>query len=169
PPGSVEETLLLRCIHCGECMQVCPTAGLQPSLLEADLEGLWTPRLVPRLGYCDYGCTNCGQVCPTEAIPRLALEEKRRVVMGLAYIDTNRCIPWADSRDCIVCEEMCPTPEKAIVLDDIETPDGRTVRRPRVLRDVCIGCGICEFKCPLEGESAIRVYAPTVDVALPNA
>lgn len=171
PPGSVEETLLTRCIRCGECMQVCPTAGLQPSLLEADLTGLWTPRLVPRLGYCDYGCNNCGQVCPTEAIPRLTLEEKRRVVMGLAYIDTDRCIPWADDVDCIVCEEMCPTPEKAIVLDDVEVPDGqggtRVVRRPRVLRGLCIGCGICEFKCPLEGESAIRVYTPTVEVALP--
>ena len=173
PPGSVEETLQARCIRCGECMQVCPTAGLQPCLLEADLEGLWTPRLVPRLGYCDYGCNNCGQVCPTEAIPRLTLDEKRRVVMGLAYIDTNRCIPWADNRDCIVCEEMCPTPEKAIVLDEVEVPDGqggtRTVHRPRVLRELCIGCGICEYKCPLEGESAIRVYAPTVEVALPNA
>jgi ferredoxin len=24
----------------------------------------------------------------------------------------------------------------------------------------CIGCGICEYICPVEGESAIRVYAP---------
>jgi Pyruvate/2-oxoacid:ferredoxin oxidoreductase delta subunit len=67
---------------------------------------------------------------------------------------------------------MCPTPEKAIVLDDVEVPDEqggtRTVRRPRVLRDLCIGCGICEYKCPLEGESAIRVYAPTIEVALPG-
>ncbi len=168
PPGSVEQTLLARCIRCGECMQVCPTAGLQPSLLEADLAGLWTPRLVPRLGYCDYGCHSCGQVCPTEAIPRLTLEEKRHVVMGLAYIDKNRCIPWADNRDCIVCEEMCPVPEKAIVLDPLETEDGRIVHRPRVLRDRCIGCGTCEYRCPLEGEAAIRVYVPTVDVALPR-
>ncbi len=33
-----------------------------------------------------------------------------------------------------------------------------TVKRPRVVRPRCIGCGICEKKCPLPGEAAIRVY-----------
>jgi hypothetical protein len=27
-------------------------------------------------------------------------------VIGVAYIDEDRCIAWADQRDCIVCEEM---------------------------------------------------------------
>jgi translation initiation factor RLI1 len=26
------------------------------------------------------------------------------------------------------------------------------------LREACIGCGICEHQCPLEGVAAIRVY-----------
>jgi ferredoxin len=43
------------------------------------------------------------------------------------------------------------------------TPDGETVavQRPRVVRDRCIGCGICEYKCPVNGEAAIRVYVPS--------
>ncbi len=163
PPGARENGLLDKCIRCGECMKVCPTSGLQPSLFTAGLEGLWTPVLVPRLGYCDYSCNSCGQACPTGAIPPLALDDKRRAVIGLAYIDANRCIPWADGVDCIVCEEMCPVPEKAIVLDvqTVTRPDGASaeVRRPRVIRERCIGCGICEYKCPLNGEAAIRVYA----------
>nr|HID12349.1 hypothetical protein [Anaerolineae bacterium] len=28
---------------------------------------------------------------------------------------------------------------------------------PYVLHEQCIGCGICEYKCPVEGEAAIRV------------
>ena len=28
---------------------------------------------------------------------------------------------------------------------------------PRVVADLCIGCGICEYQCPVEGESAIRI------------
>ncbi len=164
PPGARENDFLSRCIRCGECMRICPTSGLQPSLTIAGWEGLWTPVLVPRLGYCDYSCRACGQICPSGAIPELTLEEKRQRVIGLAYIDENRCIPWADGRDCIVCEEMCPTPEKAIVLDDAEVVNDRgqtvIVRRPRVIRDLCIGCGICEHKCPLNGEAAIRVYVP---------
>lgn len=164
PPGARENGLLDKCIRCGECMKVCPTSGLQPSLFTAGLEGLWTPVLVPRLGYCDYSCHSCGQACPTGAIPPLPLDEKRRTVIGAAYIDENRCIPWADGVDCIVCEEMCPVPEKAIVLDvqTVARPDGEIaeVRRPRVIRERCIGCGICEYKCPLRGEAAIRVYVP---------
>jgi NAD-dependent dihydropyrimidine dehydrogenase PreA subunit len=85
-------------------------------------------------------------------------------VIGKAYIDQNRCIAWADHRDCIVCEEMCPLPEKAVYLEkrDFTRSDGSTVtvQAPHVDRDKCIGCGICEFKCPLNGEAAIRVYVP---------
>lgn len=164
PPGARENDLLARCIRCGKCMKVCPTSGLQPSLSESGLEGLWTPVLVSRLGYCDYSCNACGQVCPSEAIPALTLEEKRWTVIGLAYIDQNHCIPWADNVDCIVCEEMCPVPDKAIKLDEVEVLNAQgeqvAVKRPRVVRDLCIGCGICEYACPLNGEAAIRVYVP---------
>ncbi len=134
----------------------------------AGLEGFWTPLLTPRLGYCDYSCNTCGQVCPTGAIPRLTLEEKHAQVIGTAYIDRNRCIPWTDSRSCIVCQEVCPLPEKAIVLDEVEavTGDNETVRvqRPRVIRERCLGCGLCENRCPLKSQAAIRVRVddPTV-------
>jgi len=162
PPGVANEArFLARCLRCSLCMQVCPTAGLQPTGLQAGLDGIWTPRLVPRLGYCDYGCNACGQVCPSQAIPRLELARKRQQVMGVAEIDRNRCLPWAEGVPCIVCEEMCPTPEKSIRLEEVTTTDaaGRSVvvQRPHVLRDVCIGCGICENRCPVSGDAAIQV------------
>jgi polyferredoxin len=164
PPGARENNLLSKCIRCGECNRACPTSAIQPTVIEVGVEGLWTPVLVPRLGYCDYSCNACGQVCPVQAIPPLNLEEKRKQVIGLAYIDQNRCIPWADYRDCIVCEEMCPVPNKAIKLKWVEVLNGDgvrvTVQRPRVVRSRCIGCGICEYKCPVNGEAAIRVYVP---------
>ena len=164
PPGARENGLISKCIRCGECMRACPTSAIQPALTEAGIEGLWTPILVPRLGYCDYSCNACGQVCPVQAIPPLNLDDKRRQVIGLAYIDQDRCIPWADHKDCIVCEEMCPVPDKAIKLEGVEVQNGDgelvMVQRPYVIRERCIGCGICEYKCPLNGEAAIRVYAP---------
>jgi polyferredoxin len=163
PPGvDDEEEFLARCLRCSQCMKVCPTSGLQPALLEAGLEGLWTPRLAPRLGYCDYGCNACGQICPSGAIPPLDLARKRETVIGEAVIDRNRCLPWAHGVPCIVCEEMCPTPEKAIRLEEVTVTDDRgepiVVQQPYVLQDLCIGCGICEYQCPVEGESAIRIY-----------
>jgi MauM/NapG family ferredoxin protein len=163
PPGAGDELdFLARCLRCSQCMKVCPTSGLQPVLFEAGFEGLWTPRLVPRLGYCDYGCNACGQVCPSGAISSLVLEDKRQIVIGVAVIDRDLCLPWAHGTPCIVCEEMCPTPEKAIRLEELTVPDDRgepvVVQRPYVLPELCIGCGICEYQCPLEGQAAIRVH-----------
>jgi polyferredoxin len=172
PPGARENNAdavsLTRCTRCNECLRACPTSALQPAVSEAGLEGFATPVLVPRLGYCDYSCNACGQVCPVQAIPPLSLDEKRLQVVGRAYIDQNRCIPWSDHQPCIVCEEMCPLPEKAIQLEESSVwgPDGTSIQiqLPHVLRDVCIGCGICEYKCPVSGDPAIRVYAPAVPV-----
>jgi polyferredoxin/formate hydrogenlyase subunit 6/NADH:ubiquinone oxidoreductase subunit I len=163
PPGVTDEnTFLATCLRCSQCMKICPTTALQPALTESGLAGLWTPLVVPRVGYCDYGCTACGQVCPSGAIPLLELNEKRQMVIGKASIDRDRCLPWASTVPCIVCEEMCPTPQKSIRLEEAEAIDSRgetiLVKRPVVLRDLCIGCGICEHQCPLEGEAAIRVY-----------
>jgi ferredoxin len=148
-------------------MKVCLTNGLQPALVEAGLEGLWTPRLVPRIGYCEYNCTLCGQVCPTQAIRRLPLEAKRTVKIGLAAIDTSRCLPYAFQTTCIVCEEHCPLPRKAIWFEerDVLAHDGtlRRVKQPRVDPILCTGCGICETKCVVQDLPAIRVTSANED------
>ncbi len=162
PPGSLEEKeFLKRCVKCGECMKVCITNGLQPTLFEAGLEGIWSPVLIPRIGYCEYRCTLCGQVCPTGAIKRLSLPEKAKTKIGLAMIDKGRCLPWAHGRPCIVCEEVCPTPKKAIWFEEVAVRNraGKPVRvmQPHVDLELCIGCGICETKCPVLGRPAIYV------------
>ncbi len=168
PPGAREVNAnvieLTNCIRCGECLRACPTSGLQSAVSEAGMQGFATPVLVPRLGYCAYSCNACGQVCPAGAIPALSLEEKRQTVIGKAYIIEHRCIAWSDHQPCVVCEEMCPLPEKAIQLEEtqIQAEDGSMypLQLPYVLRERCIGCGICEYKCPVNGEAAIRVYVP---------
>ncbi len=162
PPGALEEKdFLKRCVKCGECLKVCITNGLQPTFLEAGLEGIWSPLLVPRIGYCEYRCTLCGQVCPTGAIRRLNLSEKTKTRIGLAMIDKGRCLPWAHGIPCIVCEEVCPTPKKAVWFEDVAMKDreGRKVKlkQPHVDLELCIGCGICETKCPVVGTPAIIV------------
>jgi polyferredoxin len=158
PPGSTPEgEFLSRCVRCGECMKVCITGGLQPTLLQAGIEGIWTPVLVPPIGYCEFNCTLCGQVCPTGAIRRLSLEEKHRTFIGLAFVDPSRCIPHAFGTPCIVCEEHCPTPKKAIEFVEKAGKGGKAVKVPVVLPELCIGCGICENKCPVVDLAGIRV------------
>jgi Pyruvate/2-oxoacid:ferredoxin oxidoreductase delta subunit len=98
-------------------------------------------------------------VCPTGAIKELKIKEKTQVRIGSAWINKNRCIPYAYGRPCTVCEEKCPTTPKAITM--IETgmimPDGTVAYQaaPVVDFDLCIGCGICETKCPVSDEPAI--------------
>jgi MauM/NapG family ferredoxin protein len=162
PPGALEEESFLgRCVRCGECMQVCIGNALHPALTEAGIEGLFTPRLIPRIGYCEYHCTLCGQVCPTGAIQQLPAVTKQTTVIGRAFIDRDRCLPYAEGVPCIVCEELCPTPQKAIRVREVSVLNDQgqriQVKQPYVINDLCIGCGICENKCPLPGHSAIRV------------
>ncbi len=162
PPGArAEREFLQRCVQCGMCMKVCPTNGLQPTWHEAGLEGVWSPLLVPRLGYCEYECNLCGRVCPTEAIEPLSVEDKKKVHIGLAAFDTTRCLPYAYGRNCMVCEEHCPIPTKAIYFleKSVTLRDGTTriVKQPQVDPELCIGCGICEQVCPFKDRPAIYV------------
>ncbi|MFA4991435.1 MAG: 4Fe-4S binding protein [Candidatus Omnitrophota bacterium] len=157
PPGAHnEKDLLNKCVRCGNCMKVCPTNGLQPEILESGLRGLWTPHLVPEIGYCEYNCNLCGDVCPTGAIPRLSVAEKQGTPIGLARIDRSVCVAWAQDKQCIVCEEHCPVPQKAIKVYREEV-NGLTVFRPYVDASLCVGCGICQNKCPTRPSRAIKV------------
>ncbi|MFZ0746535.1 MAG: 4Fe-4S binding protein [Terracidiphilus sp.] len=175
PPGALDETdFLSRCIRCGECMKVCPNNSLHPSLDQAGIEGMWTPMLVPRIGYCEPSCVLCSEVCPTGAIWQITPREKGWVVgvgtssaanqpirLGTAFYDRGRCLPWAEATDCIVCEEWCPVSPKAIYVEEAQVIDSggniKTLKQPRVDPSRCVGCGACEYACPLQERPAVYV------------
>lgn len=167
PPGAMgENEFLERCVRCGQCMKICPNNALQPALDEAGIEGLWTPVLVPRIGYCEPTCTLCTQVCPTGAIravtqaDKVGADGREMIRVGTAFIDRSRCLPWAMGTSCIVCEEFCPVSKKAIWFVEEETPvRGQLVKlkKPRVDPTACNGCGACEFVCPVHDTAAVRV------------
>ena len=130
PPGALpEKEFLKRCIKCGQCMRVCPTNVIQPGGIEGGLENLWTPVLNNRIGSsgCQLNCVACGQVCPTSAIRPITLAEKLGtdefadvgpIRLGTAFVDQNRCLPWAMDKPCIVCEENCPLSPKAVYTEE---------------------------------------------------
>ncbi|UCF91306.1 MAG: 4Fe-4S binding protein [Desulfobacterales bacterium] len=175
PPGArPEKDFLELCQRCGQCMKVCPTNAINPTLGEAGLAGFWTPRLIMTQGYCEYTCTLCGSVCPTGAIREITASDKieRPIKIGAAYVDRGRCLPWSGNAPCIVCQEHCPTSPKAIYLkeDVLAAPDGRhlQVQLPFVDLKRCVGCGICENKCPVRGRPAILTISAGETRSLKN-
>jgi MauM/NapG family ferredoxin protein len=160
PPGSlIEEDFLKRCIRCGQCMKICPTNALHPALLETGWEGIFTPILIPRIGYCEHSCVLCGHACPTGAIAKLTPQtkfgnsDKPPLKIGTAFFDKGRCLAWGMGVPCIVCEEWCPTSPKAIWLEETEVVgrDGASakIKLPHLDSAKCTGCGVCEKVCPV--------------------
>ncbi len=127
----IDEALFLqRCIRCLHCVQSCPTEIIRPTGLEAGSASLFTPRLDFSKAGCDYHCQVCQTVCPNAAIPLQALEQKQRSVIGLASIDETTCVVFAEGKQCLVCEELCPIPEKAIVFGTRPPRRGRASGGP---------------------------------------
>ena len=90
---------------------------------------------------------------------RAQVDRHRRHRQGPLPALGRRTRPASSARRC------ARVPEKAIVLDgrraDRRADGGRvTSRGPRWSPSRCIGCGICEYKCPLEGRSAIVIVPP---------
>ncbi len=153
PPGAVTESEFIEnCMRCGQCVQSCPTSFIQPAFTEAGLEGLWTPIVNAKAGYCLFECTECTEVCPSEALKPLSLNEKKTFKIGTAIVDKNLCYTYSDGFTCTVCYDKCPTKEKAIKQREIEiwSFTGRLTKIKQIYidPDLCTGCGICEYVCP---------------------
>ena len=156
PPGALPEDIFsARCLACGQCMKVCPTNAIQPCTLDDGLQRLSTPKIVPRIGGCEEKCHACGNVCPTAALRKLSYEEKRFAKIGTAVIDKNRCLAWEQNKECLVCDEVCPYHAIDPIL--LQTPRGM-FKVPVVDADLCMGCGMCEQRCPIFDTAAIVVY-----------
>jgi ferredoxin len=152
PPGAASiDRFLDRCTACDLCISACPTHVLQPAFIEYGLAGLMKPRMNYSKSFCNYDCRACGEVCPTGAITLLDLAEKRLMQIGEARFEESKCIVKVKGTDCAACSEHCPT--KAVNT----VPYGNNLRLPKVDRDLCIGCGACEYACPVLPDKAITV------------
>ncbi|MCX5684578.1 MAG: 4Fe-4S dicluster domain-containing protein [Planctomycetota bacterium] len=153
PPGAIDESRFTGvCVRCGNCVRACPAHIIRPDLGGRGLAGLLAPEVTFAEDYCREDCRACTEVCPSGAISRLAMEEKRRFVIGAARVDLKICI-LARGEECTVCTRACS-------YEAISTPrsaDGNAIE-PRVDPARCVGCGACEVMCPTSPVKAIRVY-----------
>ncbi len=149
PPGALaEEEFLSRCIHCGQCGEVCPNRCIKYFGLENGFGSIDTPYIIPREKACIL-CMKCGDVCPTGAIKPIARKLEPildGVKMGHAVVDENLCLSF-QGKSCGVCYRACPLPDVAITVGMMEQPH---------VTDKCVGCGLCERSC-IQMPQAIRV------------
>ncbi|EGO62744.1 4Fe-4S dicluster domain-containing protein [Acetonema longum] len=145
PPGAVDEALFLStCLRCGQCAQVCPQKAIRIGYGDKGIS-LGTPYIEPRQAACNL-CMDCARVCPSRALRETAKENVR---MGLAEINQDACLAWQGD-ECKICYTSCPFFNRAIQLEDH--------KRPVVNRNVCAGCGICEYVC-IASPAAVTVKA----------
>lgn len=92
----------------------------------------------------------CSDVCPTDALIQVTPENAG---MGMAVLDTKKCLDYqAESFImCWTCYEKCPLKGLAIILEHgyIST----------ITKD-CVGCGVCEYVCPVKAISTFPAHLP---------
>ena len=147
PPGAVEESAFLSsCIRCQRCQDACPAGCIQLAGPHDQVER-GTPFIVPTERACTL-CLECTKVCPTGAL--LPVEDVRNVAMGVAVVDPRTCVAINRTGVCGACHTVCPLKNRAISLG--------LHNAPTVHREECVGCGLCEEACIIEGTKAIRVF-----------
>ncbi len=152
PPGAKSlKHFKSRCTACHLCVSKCPAQVIKPSFLELGLAGMLQPVMDYRISFCTYDCTVCSQVCPNGALEPLSPDAKRDLQIGKAHFDRNICVVYTDETDCGACSEHCPT--QAVHM--VPYKDG--LRIPEVDASICVGCGGCQYICPVRPRTAIFV------------
>ncbi|MDH6358826.1 4Fe-4S binding protein [Parabacteroides sp. PF5-9] len=165
PPGALGvKNMKQKCVACQLCVSACPNNILVPS---GNLSTLMQPEISFEKGYCRPECVKCSEVCPSGAIQPITVADKSAVSIGQAVWIKENCIVNTKELPCTACERHCPT--KAITLIPVH-PEATEqsgqfpgMRRPAVLKypvidkELCIGCGACEYLCPARPFSAIYV------------
>jgi ferredoxin-type protein NapG len=144
PPGAMApgefETV---CSRCRKCVEACPAHAIQ--LDERGLLGEGFPFILPTDQPCVV-CTDlaCMPACPTGALRVL---DRLAIDMGTAKVDHHLCLR-DHGEDCTLCVDACPITREGA------SPDGDAIvihpasGRVRVRKNICIGCGLCESRCP---------------------
>ncbi len=153
PPGAQSlKNMQTRCTGCQLCVSECPNHVLRPS---TDLLHIMQPVMDFDRGYCRPECTLCSDVCPAGAIKPLDEVEKSSIQIGHAVVSADHCISALGEAECGNCARHCPA--QAIEMVPSDPDDDLSPSVPAVNEEACIGCGACEYLCPVRPLSAIYV------------
>jgi ferredoxin-type protein NapG len=145
PPGAIEEaSFIATCERTGECVRACPAQCIV-------IDG--TNRKGDGRPYVDVDampCVVCDglycmHACPSGALTPVSLAD---IDMGTAVWNEATCLRTTGGDDCQICVDDCPIGNVAIELSQ----EGRGVH---VIEAGCIGCGVCQNRCPTSPKSIV--------------
>ncbi|MGL6225113.1 MAG: 4Fe-4S dicluster domain-containing protein [Thermoguttaceae bacterium] len=148
-----------HCNGCQLCVSKCPSGILTPASTEYGIQGFQQPVVKFRHGFCNYDCTICTQVCPNHALRHLTKLEKHQTQIGQVCFLEENCVVKTQETNCGACAEHCPTGAVKMV------PYGKpelSLKIPEITAELCVGCGACEYICPVRPYRAIYVDGNTV-------
>jgi len=152
PPGSLSvDHLLDHCSSCQLCIGKCPSHVLKPAYMEYGLGGMMQPVMDFEKGFCNFDCIVCSNICPNGALKPLTMGEKHLTQIGHVVFIKENCIVHTEDTNCGACSEHCPTQAVSMV----PYKDGLTI--PSINPDICVGCGACEYICPVRPYRAIYI------------
>lgn len=153
PPGAVSLSHLQRhCTGCQLCISACDNKVLSPS---HNLDTFMQPIVQYNNGYCRPECVKCSDICPAGAFHSITVAEKSSIQIGRAIVNLDACIMSSQGKQCGNCSRRCPS--GAIILAPLNPEDENSRYMPVVNEAKCIGCGACEYYCPVRPLSAIYV------------
>ncbi len=143
-----------KCTACHLCVSKCPANILTPAVSEYGLNGFLQPTVTFKHGFCNYDCTICSEVCPNHALMPLEKAEKHLLQIGRVNFIQANCVVESQHTNCGACAEHCPT--GAVTMIPFGEP-AVALTIPQIDPDLCVGCGACEFICPVAPHKAIYV------------
>lgn len=152
PPGSLSINHFTSvCTACQLCVSQCPTGVLQPSFDQFGLASIMQPHMDYYTNYCNYECVKCSEICPTGAILKINEEEKKTLQLGKVQFIKDNCVVYTENTACGSCSEHCPTQAVKMI------PYKGSLTIPETDNSICVGCGACEYACPVVPYKAIYV------------
>jgi len=150
PPGAIAEKQFVgTCTRGGDCVRACPAECIKIDPSGARGKG------VPFIDVDNAACVvcdglHCMRVCQSGALVPTSIND---INMGTAVWYEESCVR-SSGGDCMVCVEECPLGEVAIGIrgrEIVVNPLG------------CIGCGVCQNRCPTGPKSIVVIAKAAKD------
>jgi len=193
PGAINEKDFLALCIKCGQCLQVCPYHsikladmamghGIGTPYIEARERGCYACEALPCVLACPSGALDHSVENPLQVSMGIAVLENERTCLGVTKknvpssfidmlltthpnshpleIEVNEKLSSYKEKACTLCADICPLENSFSAIEMITHKDGGFMP---LIKEGCIGCGVCEEVCPTPKASIVIKPRETFD------